>query len=557
MFSGVLQVTDLNDYVGPSQACIKPVEIKKTAPTAEKVIQPYAFVINLQANDRSFPSYQAEVVINPTTGQYFEVSKDGEQKLLETASITLNDCLACSGCITSAESILVSSQSHQNLYDTLNENKQALLQTPPGPTKTIVLTLSPQSRASFASKYELSPLVVHKKLNAFFLGMGCHYVVDASFARDFALAESGREFVRRYKEAAGDHSKGILPMLASSCPGWICYAEKTHPHLISNISTTKSPQQIMGSLIKDHLATLLNIDPSNIYHVSIMPCYDKKLEASRSDFYNDVYRTRDVDAVITTGEVERILREQGADILTLPEGPLPSLFTKGSNEQLYGTEGTSAGGYMSYIFRYAAYELFGLHITPEDIQMGSDAKGVEIRPGRNPDYWELVLKLNGVDVLRFAAAYGFRNIQNVVRKVKTNDTPSSTGPIRRAAGGRSSRGGSAGAGTSVGESHFVEVMACPSGCINGGGQLKPAEHEALGASTPAPKSFVAQTEDVYASVRNGVNGVLQAPEVNQEVEGLYQSWLGGKDTEKARFMLHTQYHVIEKMAEPSGLMEKW
>jgi iron only hydrogenase large subunit-like protein len=281
----------------------------------------------------------------------------------------------------------------------------------------------------------------------------------------------------------------------------------------------------MGSLVKSFLCQHLSIpDPSQMYHVSIMPCYDKKLEASRSDFYDDVYRTRDVDAVITTGEVERILRDHGADLPSLPEDELPTLFTKATpdTQALLSTEGSSSGGYLSYIFRYAAFELFGVSLTPADTELGSVEKGVEIRPGRNPDYFELVLNMGGTDVLRFAAAYGFRNIQNVVRKVKTKDSAgggNGGGVIRRAAGGRSSRPGSAGTGgaNTAGDCHFVEVMACPSGCINGGGQLKPLELENIGVSTPAPKSFVAQTEGIY----RGKEWPWQGPEMNVQVLELY------------------------------------
>ncbi|KAL9984996.1 hypothetical protein ACROYT_G007347 [Oculina patagonica] len=108
------------------------------------------------------------------------------------------------------------------------------------------------------------------------------------------------EFVRRFKSQQSGE-KNAIPMLASACPGWVCYAEKTHgSYVLPYISTTKSPQQIMGSLVKNHFGASLGKSPDEIYHVTIMPCYDKKLEASREDFYNDMYSTRDVDCVIST-----------------------------------------------------------------------------------------------------------------------------------------------------------------------------------------------------------------------------------------------------------------
>ncbi|KAJ3356281.1 High affinity Ca2+/Mn2+ P-type ATPase-like protein [Entophlyctis luteolus] len=542
------QVTDLDDFIGASQACIKPVEVKK----------------NPDAKDS---------VLRIDGKNYFEVSVDGTETQLQTATISLNDCLACSGCITSAESILVASQSHHDVYSALAANAAA----PPQERKKIVVTLSPQSRASFAAKYNLTPLSVHKRLVSFFVGiLGCDYVVDASFARDFSLIESAREFVRRYRAVASSSNsfasstmadtlgtateernpvERVLPMLASACPGWICYAEKTHDYILGNISTTKSPQQIMGSLIKTFLASRLGVHPPSVYHVSVMPCYDKKLEASRSDFYNDVYRTRDVDTVITTGEVERMLREKGLSILSIPESPIPELFTRAASvngvEQLTGTEGSSAGGYLSYIFRYAARELFNVQLTPADVENGAisaqvfvnadgsassePAWSVILKPGRNLDYSETILRIGGGvgDVLRFAKAYGFRNIQNLVRRTKTSPRGASNhagGPVR---GMRASRLKASMGGVSVKERsldanaesnhHFVEVMACPSGCINGGGQLKPDmfddEGNQVESIAPASKEFVMTAEHSYQIV--GRTAFVE-PEMNAAVVQLYQ-----------------------------------
>uniref|UniRef100_A0A8D0KXD1 Nuclear prelamin A recognition factor-like protein n=1 Tax=Strix occidentalis caurina TaxID=311401 RepID=A0A8D0KXD1_STROC len=171
---------------------------------------------------------------------------------LEKAKITLNDCLACSGCITSAESVLITQQSHEELCKMLTFNKTAA----PDERKLVVVSVSPQSRASLAARCKMGVLETAKKLTAFFKSLG-----------------------------------------------WICYAEKTHgSFIIPYISTTKSPQQVMGSLIKGHFAEQQHLTPNQIYHVTVMPCYDKKLEASRPDFFNQEYQTRDVDCVITTGK---------------------------------------------------------------------------------------------------------------------------------------------------------------------------------------------------------------------------------------------------------------
>ena len=167
------------------------------------------------------------------------------------------------------------------------------------------------------------------------------FIFDTTFARDFSLYESQREFVERYK----NNSKN-LPILSSACPGFICYAEKTHgSFILPYISAVKSPQQIMGSLVKDYLAKKLDVTPDVLYHVSIMPCFDKKLEASRKEFNNEFHQTRDVDCVLSTSmkknynlnfrcgiffliyevEIEQMIEEKNFNLLEMEDDHLNSL----------------------------------------------------------------------------------------------------------------------------------------------------------------------------------------------------------------------------------------
>ncbi|KAF9175442.1 hypothetical protein BGX21_005920 [Mortierella sp. AD011] len=557
-FSGALTLSDLNDFISPSQACIKPVEVSKTSET------------------------QGAIKVD-NSGAYYEVSQDGSETKLETASITLNDCLACSGCITSAESVLVTLQSQEELYSILKQNKIAIETNDPSTHRTVVVSISPQTRASFAAKYNQTPLQVARKLTWFFKNLGVHSVFDTTFSRDLSLLETGREFVERYKKAVakgiiktpnmngppsttaeigGDmdvdtpqepatkaprkrivrrgaasdepavavETESAMPMLASACPGWICYAEKTHGYMLPYISETKSPQQIMGSMVKNHFGSQLGLTPNQIYHVCVMPCYDKKLEASRSDFYSDLYMTRDVDCVITSTEVEKMFGEQGytsaetLDISMFGEMDLDLGYNSvvkdpvtGVDQALIGSSGNASGGFLEYIMQYAAKALFG--IGGVDVE---NSQGVEVKTVRNADFREVTLEVPGTGevLLKFAAAYGFRNIQNLVRKVKTGKSPY----------------------------HFVEVMACPSGCINGGGQLKPYGNN---YTTVPLKDWIAKVDEQY---RNGV--MARKPEENPVLEQLYQEWLGGIDTPKARQQLRTGYHAVEQnLVNP--LAVKW
>lgn len=172
------------------------------------------------------------------------------------------------------------------------------------------MSISPQSRASLAVKYgggasaDLNAFT--RKLCGFFRDyLSAEFVFDTTFAREFSLLESGHEFVKRYKSVRGEsNSAEKLPVLTSACPGWICYAEKTHgTFILPYISAVRSPQQVMGSLVKQYLAkNVLDTTPDAVYHVCIMPCYDKKLEASRKDFFNEFHQSKDVDCVLSTSK---------------------------------------------------------------------------------------------------------------------------------------------------------------------------------------------------------------------------------------------------------------
>ncbi|NXH56445.1 NARFL factor, partial [Rhabdornis inornatus] len=469
-----LQLTDLDDFIAPSQECIKPVKVdRKPGKAAAK--------IRIEAD-----------------GSYFQVNQDGEAQKLEKAKISLNDCLACSGCITSAESVLVSQQSHRELCSVLDLNKVAAAHE----QKLVVVSVSPQSRASLATRYKLGLLETAQRLSSFLKALGkcVHYVFDTTFSRNFSLLESQQEFVRRFHRREDD--KKALPMLASACPGWICYAEKTHgSFIIPHISTTKSPQQVMGSLVKGYFAEQKHLPPDRIYHVTVMPCYDKKLEASRPDFFNQEYQTRDVDCVITTGEVLKLLEQEGVSLSDVDPAPLDTLLG-GAAEELSTHPGGGSGGYLEHIFTHSALELFGIHVD-----------SIHYKPLKNKDFQEVTLERDGKVLLHFALAYGFRNIQNLVQKLKRGKCPY----------------------------HYVEVMACPSGCLNGGGQIK-LEGE-------SSKEELQQVERLYESLR------AEIPEENQAVRELYQHWLGGWGSERALAVLHTRYHAVERAN--SALNIKW
>ncbi|XP_063700453.1 probable cytosolic Fe-S cluster assembly factor GJ13047 [Culicoides brevitarsis] len=476
-FSGALQLTDLDDFITPSQECIKPVQVQKTP------------------NPKS------------RTGSKITIMEDGSYvagtQKLEKVEITLADCLACSGCITSAEGVLITQQSQEELLRVLDENQKAKDSGDVENIKTIVFTVSQQPILSLANRYGLDVETCASKLSAYFKSLGADVVLGTKIADDFALIEARNEFLDRFNSEAIEGSKN-LPMLSSSCPGWVCYAEKTHGNfMLPYISTARSPQQIMGVLVKQLFAQRRGLASNKIYHVTIMPCYDKKLEASRADFFNEVLESRDVDCVITAIEIEQMLEKAGQDLTTMQETPFDWPWSeKRLEKQVFGHELSGSGGYAEHIFKYAAKRLFD-----EDIVQ------VDFKPLRNPDFKEVVLERDGQVLLRFAIANGFRNIQNLVQKLK--------------------RGKS--------QYHFVEVMACPSGCLNGGAQNRPT-------TGIAPREMVQALEELYRNLPKST------PD-NDETRQIYNTFLGGVNSDKAKALLHTSYHAVEKMN--TALNIKW
>ncbi|EJD02950.1 iron hydrogenase [Fomitiporia mediterranea MF3/22] len=506
-FSGALTLTDLNDFITPSQACIKPVQ--QSNPQTSR--------------DEGAASTQIRI---DSSGAYYEVSSTDASdsktsaRKLETAQISLNDCLACSGCITSAESVLITMQSHEEVLNVLASNPSPICVD----HKTPVLSISPQSLASLAatisstSTNTVALAHVFHRVAAFARELGFEHVYDTTFARHLALLEHAHEFHERKHGTTngidGEDAAGKLPMLASACPGWVCYAEKTHAEMLPFISRTKSPQQVMGTLVKNWLSEKWGKKPNQIYHVTVMPCYDKKLEASRQDFYNDLYSTRDVDCVITTGELQRMMRERNWawDLLKPVPGPSEtgievetSLLSKSKAEEdeedtipipKQKSEGPSYSLTLpSLLLHPGSSSGSYLHSLLSTIQDTAHLSGqaepkLTIRQVRGADFEEYLLRApdTGKIVFKGARCYGFRNLQNVVRRVgraagvqvgrgaagRLANVRAKTRIKRRTA--NNSNGAIEGDNLEEEEDRpydYVEVMACPGGCVNGGGQLPP------------------------------------------------------------------------------------
>ncbi|THV05028.1 iron hydrogenase [Dendrothele bispora CBS 962.96] len=530
-FSGALVLTDLNDFITPSQACIKPVEEINKPEVARKEIEPGAAA--------------SEIMIDGSGG-YYEVSQgvgaSGGGKRLEQAQISLNDCLACSGCITSAESVLITLQSHEEVLNFLESNSKE----EEGKRKIPVISIAPQVLASLAasisasasSSTTITPQQTLRRLRVFLKqNLGFAHVFDTTFARELALREHVKEFLERREKARRQAESGkenqepdgknqYLPMLASACPGWICYAEKTHGEMLPFIANTKSPQQVMGTLVKEWMGTKWGKRPDEIYHVCVMPCYDKKLEASRSDFYNEIYATRDVDCVVTTGELDVVLRDKGWDLSIPVDGEMD--IQHELLPELIGHPGTSSGSYLHAIINH-------LKKTSEK------PLELSVKQIRNADYEEYELREeSGPVVFKGAKCYGFRNLQNVVRKVGRESGVRVGMGAAGKLGGRMVRKKD----KEEGQGHkieYIEVMACPGGCVNGGGQMKAVGGGEWGEAEVrwGNREWTKRVETVYWL--SGNDEQLD-PELLREIDG---TGLG----------LRTSYRAVE--SNVVGLAVKW
>lgn len=421
--STILSADDLNDFIAPGVACIKPVEIEKTRDTAEIAI-----------GDDGQP-------------------QEGGQNL-QPAQISLQDCLACSGCITSSEAMLVELQSPKELLSQLETHREE---------KVFIASICHQTRVSLAKALNLSIESVDAKLNYLFVEkLGFQCVLGTEIGRVLALEESWREIT----EQSADQRK---PILSSICPGWTLYAEKTHPEVLPYLSTVKSPQQLTGRLAKFLISRDHQIPTNKIYHVSLMPCFDKKLESSRPDFeFGD--SGREVDLVITARELidmlQNTLQLQFETLGNLPSSQVAYPRNWPHEDQFKSNAGSSSGGYLDFALQKAR-------------QTAGDGAEIVRNVGKNRDFVEFSVVQNDQVVFKGAQVYGFRNIQNLVRKFKMNTKPGKVVRSKK--------------GSEIMELGYVELMACPGGCVNGGGQIGTTE------SVPA-QVWTQEMDMLYSSI---------------------------------------------------------
>jgi NADH-quinone oxidoreductase subunit G/NADP-reducing hydrogenase subunit HndD len=351
------------------------------------------------------------------------------------------------------------------------------------PRKTVVAQIAPAVRVAIGEEFGLEPgeLCVGK-LYAALRAIGVDVVFDTNFSADLTIMEEGTELLERIAKG------GPFPLITSCSPGWIKFVETFYPDLLGNLSSCKSPQQMLGALIKTYYAERGGIDPASLVSLSVMPCTAKKFEADRPEM--NASGRRDVDYVLTTREIARMFRQAGVVFADIPEKePDPILSGYTGSATIFG----ASGGVMEAALR-TAYELAtGNPLERLDFTELRGMRGVK----------EAEVDLNGLKV-RVAAASGLGNARKVLDMIS----------------GSSHRGEPS--------YHFVEIMACAGGCVGGGGQ-------------PLPNGLAKRErrlEGLYAEDR-GLP--LRKSHENPEVKGIYAEFLEKPGSERAHMLLHTSY----------------
>ena len=365
-------------------------------------------------------------------------------------------------------------------------------------TKYVVVQTAPAIRAALGECFDLPPgtLVKGRMVTALRM-LGFDQVFDTNFAADLTIIEEGNELLTRLKKKLIEKDENTkLPMFTSCSPGWINYMEHFYPELRENVSTCKSPQQMFGAVAKTYFADKMGIKKEDLIVVSIMPCTAKKFEANREEMSDS--GMQDVDYVLTTRELGKMIKQAGIDFVNLPEGQMdaPLGISTGAADIFANT-----GGVMEAALR-TAYEVVtgkplpfaNLHVTPVQGLEGVKEAAVTITEAL-PE-WNF---LEGV-TLKVAVAHGLGNAHQVIEAVLRGEK----------------------------EYHFIEIMTCPGGCIGGGGQPRLTSDEVRRAR-------------IQAIYKEDEGRELRKSHDNPAIKQLYEEFLGEPLGEKSHQLLHTHY----------------
>lgn len=389
---------------------------------------------------------------------------------------SLNDvaCINCGQCIAACPTgALTEKDATKEVWAALND-----------PDKYVVFQTAPAVRVAIGEEFGL-PIGTRctGKMVSAIRRLGADKVFDVDFAADLTIMEEGTELLNRIKNG------GVLPMITSCSPGWIKYCETFYPDFIPNLSTCKSPNQMQGAVTKTYFAKQNDLDPRDIYVVSVMPCTAKKFEIARPEFGRDGYR--DVDANLTTRELARMIRQAGLDFVHLPEEEFDDMLGESSGAGvIFGV----TGGVMEAALR-----------TVVDVLTGEDMPRLEYDDVRGLEgIKEATVSVNGTDI-KVAIVHGTANAAKLLNAIRAGEKTY----------------------------HFIEVMGCPGGCVTGGGQPIVDARTRYFIDPRAARAAATYSEDESMAIRKSHK--------NPAVQKLYVEFLGEPNSHIAHELLHTTY----------------
>ena len=389
-------------------------------------------------------------------------------------------CISCGQCITVCPTGALSER----------DDTQKVIDAIENPDMHVVVQTAPSVRVGLGEEfgYPIGSIVTGKMVSAL-RALGFDKVFDTNFSADLTIMEEAHEFIGRYT------NKDHLPMITSCSPGWIKFCETYYPEFIPNLSSCKSPQGMFGAVAKTYYAEKMGIDPKNIYVVSVMPCTAKKFEAERLD-HTAVKGLADIDAVLTVRELARMIKKAGLLFNELSDGEFDAPFGLGSGA---GTIFGATGGVMEAALR-TAYEVL----------TGEELKNLDFVDVRGTDSIKEATYTIAGNTIRVAVCSGTANAKKVLDMVKNGEK----------------------------EYDFIEVMACPGGCVNGGGQpIQPA----------SVRNFVdIRAERAKGLYQDDLKLPVRKSHENPDIKQIYAEYFGEPNSHKAHEVLHTAYTVRKK-----------
>ncbi len=460
-------------------------ELQKNANQAGIRVNRFESVLEKKEIDNSSPS----IVRNPNKcikcGRCIEVCRDVQglnivdmigrsdsMEVLPAFGKYLSDvnCISCGLCsLVCPVAAIYEKEDIQEVWDAINN-----------PKKHVIVQTAPAVRVSIGEEFDMEPGTISTgKLVSALRQLGIDKVFDTDFTADLTIIEEGNELLQRLNNG------GVLPMITSCSPGWINFIEQYYPELLPNVSSCKSPQQMFGAIAKTYYAEKIGVNPEDIYVISIMPCTAKKSEAKRPEMSIDG-KNPDVDVVLTTRELGKMLKQAGVDFSSLKDDTYDNPFgiTTGA-AVIFG----ATGGVMEAALRTVYEVVTGKTLEQLDFKVVRGLQGIK----------EAEIDLNGTKV-KVAVAHTIANARKILELIKTGKS----------------------------DYLFIEVMCCPGGCIGGGGQ-------------PHSTTNAIRQKRIDATYEADRNMPIRKSHESPAIKSIYEEFLIKPLGEKSHKYLHTHY----------------